>query len=145
MLRFSGRPHWAKDYHIGGDEHFARLYPRWHDFKALRERLDPDGTFLNAHLRATLGLPIDAVAARAARPGGGDAAEAGAVTDGATSSKGDEAGAVVALKAAAEMTADAGGEGAPSLAAGTSTFAGRNGSDGGAGDAAGVVDAEPAR
>mmetsp|Transcript_23474 Transcript_23474/g.37842 ORF Transcript_23474/g.37842 Transcript_23474/m.37842 type:complete len:466 (+) Transcript_23474:15-1412(+) len=47
--KYSGRPHWGK-------LHFARradlepLYPRFQDFKAVREELDPNGMFLNDYL-----------------------------------------------------------------------------------------------
>lgn len=48
-----GRPHWGK-WH---DEDAASLvprYPGWQEFAAVRERLDPDGVFLNPHLRRVL-------------------------------------------------------------------------------------------
>jgi FAD/FMN-containing dehydrogenase len=45
-----GRPHWGKRHTRTRDE-FAELYPRFEDFRALRTRLDPEGKFLNAHLR----------------------------------------------------------------------------------------------
>ncbi len=48
-----GRPHWGKLH-----SHTARalrdLYPRFDAFRAVRERLDPRGRFLNEHLRALL-------------------------------------------------------------------------------------------
>ena len=45
-----GRPHWGKRHTRSRDE-FAELYPKFEDFRALRARLDPEGKFLNAHLR----------------------------------------------------------------------------------------------
>jgi FAD/FMN-containing dehydrogenase len=33
-------------------ERVAGLFPRYEDFLAMRRRFDPDGTFLNPHLRA---------------------------------------------------------------------------------------------
>ena len=45
-----GRPHWGKR-HTRTREEFEGLYPKFDDFRALRRKLDPDGKFLNAHLR----------------------------------------------------------------------------------------------
>ncbi len=56
MLQHGGRPHWAKDFHIAGDRDFAPLYSHWHDFKRLREEVDPTGVFVNAFARRTFGL-----------------------------------------------------------------------------------------
>ncbi len=46
-----GRPHWGKR-HTRTHEEFAELYPKFGDFCALREKLDPAMTFLNSHLRS---------------------------------------------------------------------------------------------
>ena len=46
-----GRPHWGK-VHTRRAKDLAAVYPDWERFLAVRERLDPDGRFLNAHLRA---------------------------------------------------------------------------------------------
>jgi FAD-linked oxidoreductase len=46
-----GRPHWGKRHTRSRDE-FAELYPKFEDFRRLRQKLDPGMTFLNAHLRA---------------------------------------------------------------------------------------------
>lgn len=52
--RYRGRPHWGKLHsHIATD--FAQLYPRWNDFLAVRQELDPTGRFLNEHLRRIFG------------------------------------------------------------------------------------------
>jgi FAD-linked oxidoreductase len=45
-----GRPHWGKR-HTRTHEEFAELYPKFGDFCALRDRLDPQMKFLNSHLR----------------------------------------------------------------------------------------------
>ncbi|MEI9992805.1 MAG: D-arabinono-1,4-lactone oxidase, partial [Rhizomicrobium sp.] len=45
-----GRPHWGKR-HTRSREEFAELYPKFEDFRRLREKLDPGMIFLNAHLR----------------------------------------------------------------------------------------------
>ena len=45
-----GRPHWGKR-HTRTREEFEELYPKFDDFRALRQKLDPQGKFLNPHLR----------------------------------------------------------------------------------------------
>lgn len=47
---FDGRPHWGK-HHWLGRETLAELYPEWDAFQAIRREFDPDGLFLNQHLR----------------------------------------------------------------------------------------------
>ncbi|MEU9558420.1 D-arabinono-1,4-lactone oxidase [Streptomyces fumanus] len=49
-----GRPHWGK-VHTRDAEYFSRVYPRFGEFTALRERLDPDRRFANDYLRRVLG------------------------------------------------------------------------------------------
>lgn len=49
-----GRPHWGK-VHTRDAEYFAGLYPRFGEFTALRDRLDPDRRFQNDYLRRVLG------------------------------------------------------------------------------------------
>lgn len=49
-----GRPHWGK-IHTRGADYFAQAYPRFAEFTALRDRLDPDRLFDNAYLRRVLG------------------------------------------------------------------------------------------
>ncbi|MER7189885.1 D-arabinono-1,4-lactone oxidase [Streptomyces flaveolus] len=49
-----GRPHWAK-VHTRDAEYFAGAYPRFGEFTALRDRLDPDRRFQNDYLRRVLG------------------------------------------------------------------------------------------
>jgi FAD/FMN-containing dehydrogenase len=49
-----GRPHWGK-WHSHRARDLRDLYPQWDHFSALRERLDPKGTFLNGYLREMLG------------------------------------------------------------------------------------------
>jgi FAD-linked oxidoreductase len=45
-----GRPHWGKR-HTRTKEEFESLYPKFNAFCAVRRQLDPEGKFLNAHLR----------------------------------------------------------------------------------------------
>lgn len=46
----NGRPHWGKLHEMGWTE-LSAMYPRWHDFQAVRKQFDPQGRMLNAHLR----------------------------------------------------------------------------------------------
>jgi FAD/FMN-containing dehydrogenase len=48
-----GRPHWGK-WHTHRAAELRALYPQWDRFRALRERMDPAGRFLNDHLRGVL-------------------------------------------------------------------------------------------
>lgn len=43
---YDGRPHWGK-LNTATAADFRAMYPRWDDFLAVRDRLDPDGLFLN--------------------------------------------------------------------------------------------------
>jgi FAD/FMN-containing dehydrogenase len=49
-----GRPHWGKMHTCSADD-LALVYPRWDEFIALRDRLDPDRVFGNDHLARVLG------------------------------------------------------------------------------------------
>ncbi|MEV5726872.1 D-arabinono-1,4-lactone oxidase [Streptomyces pharetrae] len=49
-----GRPHWGK-VHTRDAEYFAGVYPRFGEFTALRDRLDPERRFRNDYLRRVLG------------------------------------------------------------------------------------------
>ena len=48
--KYGGRPHWGKVHSLGHDE-LNELYPRFRDFKEIREALDPHGRLLNNHLK----------------------------------------------------------------------------------------------
>jgi FAD-linked oxidoreductase len=54
MVAHGGRPHWGK-MHTRDAEYLASVYPRFGEFTALRDRLDPDGLFGNGYLRRVLG------------------------------------------------------------------------------------------
>ncbi|MFG2758964.1 D-arabinono-1,4-lactone oxidase [Streptomyces wuyuanensis] len=54
MTEHGGRPHWGK-IHTRDAEYFESVYPRFGEFLALRDRLDPDRVFGNDHLRRVLG------------------------------------------------------------------------------------------
>jgi L-gulonolactone oxidase len=49
-----GRPHWGK-VHTRDAEYFAGVYPRFGEFTALRDQLDPQRLFQNDYLRRVLG------------------------------------------------------------------------------------------
>ncbi|EGX56235.1 FAD-dependent oxidoreductase [Streptomyces zinciresistens K42] len=49
-----GRPHWGK-VHTRDAEYFSGVYPRFAEFTALRDRLDPGRLFQNDYLRRVLG------------------------------------------------------------------------------------------
>ncbi|WP_406302599.1 FAD-binding protein [Streptomyces sp. NBC_00885] len=54
MTAHGGRPHWGK-VHTRDAEYFAEVYPRFGEFTALRDRLDPQRLFGNDYLRRVLG------------------------------------------------------------------------------------------
>ena len=51
---YGGRPHWGK-LHTRTAADLAPTYPRFDDFLALRDRLDPDRMFTNGYLERVLG------------------------------------------------------------------------------------------
>ncbi|MGW2563183.1 D-arabinono-1,4-lactone oxidase [Streptomyces sp. NPDC001514] len=54
MIAHGGRPHWGK-IHTRDAEYFESVYPRFGEFTALRDRLDPERLFGNDYLRRVLG------------------------------------------------------------------------------------------
>ena len=74
--RCEGRPHWGK-MHTLTAETLAARYPRWHDFLRVRQRLDPQGVFLNDYLRRLFGVGASATSAT------GAAGQAYSASDGA--------------------------------------------------------------
>lgn len=54
VAEHDGRPHWGKVHTLDADR-FRRLYPRFDDYRAVRDRLDPGRLFTNDHLRHVLG------------------------------------------------------------------------------------------
>jgi FAD/FMN-containing dehydrogenase len=54
LRQYQARPHWGK-LHFNAAEDLPVLYPRLPDFQAIRRRIDPEGRFLNDHLRALFG------------------------------------------------------------------------------------------
>lgn len=54
LLPLRARPHWGKCF-VASSRELARLYPRLADFRALRDRVDPNRTFSNDFLDHTIG------------------------------------------------------------------------------------------
>ncbi|MFF4233796.1 D-arabinono-1,4-lactone oxidase [Streptomyces sp. NPDC001820] len=54
MTAHGGRPHWGK-VHTRDADYLAEAYPRFGEFTALRDRLDPERLFGNDYLRRVLG------------------------------------------------------------------------------------------
>ena len=54
MIEHGGRPHWGK-MHTRTAEFFRGAYPRFDEFLAVRDELDPDRVFANDYLDAVLG------------------------------------------------------------------------------------------
>lgn len=54
FLAHGGRPHWGKMHHLDAAA-LTERYPRFRDFLAARDRLDPDRVFRNAYLDRVLG------------------------------------------------------------------------------------------
>ena len=50
MKSFRGRPHWAKAHSLNYFD-LCILYPRFQDFCSLRQKMDPNGMFLNDYVR----------------------------------------------------------------------------------------------
>ena len=54
FAEYDGRPHWGKRHTLDAEE-LARRYPRFGDFLAVRDRLDPDRAFANDYTERVLG------------------------------------------------------------------------------------------
>jgi L-gulono-1,4-lactone dehydrogenase len=50
-----GRPHWGKLHYRDADS-LRKAYPKFDDFLAVRDRLDPDRVFANDYLNRVLGV-----------------------------------------------------------------------------------------
>ncbi|WP_296982090.1 MULTISPECIES: D-arabinono-1,4-lactone oxidase [unclassified Thalassolituus] len=53
--KYDGRPHWGKIHTLAAKE-FAARYERFNDFLRIRAEMDPQGLFLNDHIRKVLGI-----------------------------------------------------------------------------------------
>lgn len=54
MMAYGGRPHWGK-MNYRSDESLREAYPRFDEFLAVRDRLDPARLFTNSYLKRVLG------------------------------------------------------------------------------------------
>ncbi len=54
LRAYDARPHWGK-MHYRDAEELSKLYPRWDEFIALRNQLDPQRTFTNAYSDTVFG------------------------------------------------------------------------------------------
>ena len=54
MGEYGGRPHWGKLFSRTAED-FAKLYPRYRPFNALRRACDPNGVFRNAFVDRVFG------------------------------------------------------------------------------------------
>jgi len=54
MQAHGGRPHWGKMHDLDADA-LRAVYPRFDDFLAVRDRLDPERRFSNRYLERVLG------------------------------------------------------------------------------------------
>jgi FAD-linked oxidoreductase len=54
LRSYDARPHWGK-MHYRDAEELSKLYPRWDEFIALRNQLDPERTFSNAYSDTVFG------------------------------------------------------------------------------------------
>lgn len=51
FLSFDGRPHWGKVNFLDGTAH-ARMHPKWQAWWRVRDRIDPNETFLNDYMKS---------------------------------------------------------------------------------------------
>ena len=51
FLEFDGRPHWGKCNYLSGTQ-LAGQHTKWQDWWTVRDRIDPQGTFLNPYLKS---------------------------------------------------------------------------------------------
>ena len=49
-----GRPHWGKMNTCSAAD-FEQMYPNWHQFLAIREKMDPNRIFMNAYFSQLIG------------------------------------------------------------------------------------------
>ena len=53
--RYEGRPHWGK-MHGASESYFEKTYPKWQDFKRVRQALDPNNFWVNDYLKTLFSL-----------------------------------------------------------------------------------------
>jgi FAD-linked oxidoreductase len=55
FIAHEGRPHWGK-MHAQTSRYFQKVYPEFDNFLRIRAENDPDGIFLNSHLKGVFGI-----------------------------------------------------------------------------------------
>ena len=50
FLEFEGKPHWGKVNYLSGEQ-LAAMHTRWDDWWRVRDRVDPNGVFLNPYMQ----------------------------------------------------------------------------------------------
>jgi L-gulonolactone oxidase len=55
MVRLGGRPHWAKGWHRKNELDFSKLYPRFDQFREIRNTVDPHRMFTNDYVARIFG------------------------------------------------------------------------------------------
>ncbi len=55
--KYNGRPHWGK-MHTRTANDLKELYPKWNDFLKIRKEMDPNGIFLNPHLKELFSIDV---------------------------------------------------------------------------------------
>jgi L-gulonolactone oxidase len=51
FLSHGGRPHWGKVHYLDG-KHLQAAHPHWEQWWAVRDAVDPAGSFLNDYLKS---------------------------------------------------------------------------------------------
>ena len=49
FLKYGGRPHWGNK-HTQKVESLMGMYPQWNKFQEVRQKFDPEGTFLTPYM-----------------------------------------------------------------------------------------------
>lgn len=49
FLHYGGRPHWGKKHTLKAED-ISKCYPKLNDFLRVREKMDPEGIYINEHL-----------------------------------------------------------------------------------------------
>jgi L-gulonolactone oxidase len=50
LIKYGGRPHWAKEHELRPKE-IEALYPDFHKFREVLERVDPEGVMRSEYVR----------------------------------------------------------------------------------------------
>lgn len=53
-VRYGGRPHWGKEFNVGSD-YLSSVYPKWEEFRTLRDLFDPERRMTNGMMERLFG------------------------------------------------------------------------------------------